>query len=191
MGGDPGRSLQDQVGASLEGVPALFDRVSSSLALAIEFLANDAGVPHVTLLPYTGALFTLARFFSIHPKPHARNRELLSRWFWRGTLSGDHKTDNRTDRPRWQAIVSGEGANEHAAVQSLLRLLPRLDESDLPTGLHSYRRNVARVDIELLAMYALGPRLLVGEEEGLEVPVSALIEAGTPPFPTQIMDPPQ
>lgn len=189
LGGDPGRSLQDQVDLAQEDVPALFDRVSSSLASTIEFLANDVGVPHSDLLPYTGALFTLARFFSIHPRPHARNRELLSRWFWRGVLSGAHKSDNRTDRPGWQAIPSGDGADEHAAVQSLLRLLPRVDEKDLPTGLQPYRCDVARVHIELLAMYALGPRWLVGEDKGIEVSISSFTEDDKATFPWQIVEP--
>lgn len=174
MGGDPGRSLEAQVQGSPEAVPALFDKVATSLSRTIAFLAEDAGVPHIDLLPYTGALFTLARFFSIHPKPHARNRELLGRWFWRGTLSGDHKTDNRTDRPKWQAIDQ----DEHGSVQRLLHLLPAVDANDLPAGLHPYRRGVARVDIEIVAMCGLGPRFLVGEERGLEVPVSTLLAAG-------------
>jgi len=181
--GDPGRSLQEQVAG--EAVPALFERVSSSLALAIEFLAGDVGVPHIDLLPYSGALFTLARFFALHPKPHARNRELLCRWFWRGTLSADHKTDNSTDRPKWQAIAP----DEHASIQKLLRLLPPVGLSDLPTGLQSYRRGNARVDIELLAMYALGPRMLVGEEKGVELSVSSL-RAAESTFPLQLVDVP-
>jgi hypothetical protein len=189
LGGDPGRALQDQEDLQHRGVLTLFNRVSSSLGLTIEFLANDAGVPHGDLLPWTGALPTLARFFSVHPRPHVRNRELLSRWFWRGVLSGNHKTDNRADRLRWQAITSGDGADEHVAVQSLLRLLPRVDEKDLPSGLQAYRRGVARVDVELLAMYALGPRWLVGDDKGLDVFISSLIEDEKVTFPWQIVEP--
>lgn len=189
LGGDPGRSLEEQVDWAQQDGPALFNRVSSSLACTIEFLANDVGVPHGALLPDTGALFTLARFFSIHRNPHERNRELLARWFWRATMSGALTLDDRADRQRWLAISSGDGADEHAAVQSLLKLLPRVDEGDLPTYLQAHGRDAARSDIELLAMYALGPRWLAGEDKGLQVFISSLIEDKRLPFLWQIVEP--
>ena len=182
--GEPSRPIQDQV--PKEEVPALFDRVSSSLALTIEFLANDVGVPHIEFLPYTGVLFTLARFFALHPKPHSRNLELLCRWFWRGTLNENHKASNPTDRPKWRAI----DADEHASVQRLLQLIPPVDTKDLPLALSTYRRNTARVDIELLALYALQPRMLVGEEKGQDVSVSSLLGNETPHFPWQVSEAP-
>ena len=181
LGGDPGRSLADQADSAPGGVPALFERVSRSLALTIEFLAGEAGVPHIDLLPYSGTLYALARFFSLHERPHDRNRELLSRWFWRGTLSGDHKPDNRTDRPRWQAIDS----DEHGSVQRLLRLLPAVGMDDLPTELRAFRRGTAQVKVELLAMCALGPRVLVGEDVGAEISVASLLTDGAS-FPCQL-----
>lgn len=167
--GDPSGSLEDVPAAD---VPALFDRVARSLAATIEFLAGDAGVPHIDLLPYGGTMPLLARFFAEHPLPHARNRVLLRRWFWRGTLTGHHRTDNTTDRPMWKAIVS----DEHASVQSLLKLLPPVPTEALPNTLASFRRNAARTEMELLAMVALGPRVLSGEDRGAEIPIASLIQ---------------
>ena len=180
-GGDPGGSLEADV--PTPDVPALFDKVSLGLAAAIEFLANDAGVPHIGLLPYSGTLPLLARFFAQHPAPHARNRDLLRRWFWRGTLTGHHRTDNKTDRPRWKAIV----ADEHASVQTLLKLLPPVTANNLPDALAPFRRGTARVDMELIAMCALGPRVLSGEDCGTEVAILSLV--GQPEFPWPVAEP--
>ncbi len=183
-GHDPGGSLEkDLTGVD---VSALFDRVSRAIAAAIGFLANDAGVPHVDLLPYGGTLPLLARFFAEHPAPHARNRDLLRRWFWRGTLTGHHRTDNKSDRPKWKAVV----ADEHASVQALLKLLPPVTAAHLPDALAApFRRGTARVDVELLAMLALGPRMLVGEDRGAEVSIAALIRDEELPWPAGALPP--
>ncbi|WP_437311880.1 DUF262 domain-containing protein [Sorangium sp. So ce388] len=180
-GGDPGGSLERDVPEA--DVPALFDRVSKSLAAAIDFLANDAGVLHIDLLPYGGTLPLLARLFAEHPALHVRNRDLLRRWFWRGTLTGHHRTDNKTDRPRWRAIVT----DEHASVQALLKLLPPVTEDSLPGALAPFRRGTARVDVELLAMFALGPRVLSGDDRGAEIAIPSLL--GNPDFPWPVAEP--
>jgi len=153
-------------------VPALFARVSRGLLRAVEFLAEDAGVPHVSWLPYGGVLATLARLFDAHPNLHDRNRQLLARWYWRGNLTGDHSTDNRTDGPKWQAIV----ADEHRSIQNLLKLATRVEEAKLAPGLRPYNRATARTKIELIALAALEPRVLAGEERGQLVPLASLIE---------------
>jgi hypothetical protein len=145
--------------------------VTNGLARAIEFLSQDAGVPHVDWLPYRGVLATLARFFAIHPNPHERNRDLLVRWFWRGTMSGDHKTDNAVDSKKWKCITE----NEHSSVQSLLRLLPKLDLNATTKTLGTFRSNSATSRVELLAMISISPRILFGDGEGSEVPVAPLI----------------
>lgn len=62
--------------------------VEDALGRALEFLAQDARVPHLGFLPYRYLLVVLARFFAHHPKPELRNRELLRRWFWRAALIG-------------------------------------------------------------------------------------------------------
>ncbi len=168
-GGTPGRKLEDLV--ARDAVASLFERVTASLSAAIEFLAEEAGVPHVVLLPYDGALPTLARFFAQHPRPHVRNVELLGRWFWRGILTGDHRTDNGIDRRKWSAI----DGDEHASVQRLLKLLPVVPADSLEGTLQPFRRGTARSNVELLALCALEPRVLVGDERGLEVPIASLL----------------
>lgn len=149
----------------------LFADVERALARAVEFLAVDADVPHAAWLPYDGVLPTLARFFALHPEAHPRNRELLARWFWRGTLSGNLATNNALDGHRWKAIVP----DEHQSVQSLLRLLPRISDEHRAPSEPPYRRGTARAKVELLSLYALGPRRLVGDEQGALLEPSSLL----------------
>ncbi|MFY0578789.1 hypothetical protein ACN28S_34920 [Cystobacter fuscus] len=139
----------------------------------IEFLAEDCGVPHIEWLPYGGVIATLAKLFDAHPKLHDRNRVLLARWFWRGNLSGDHKTDNKTDQPKWQAI----GADQHETVQRLLKIGNRIDiAAEIKAPLQPFNRRTARTRIELVALAAMEPRWLTGEDRGQPLALGALIE---------------
>lgn len=160
--------LPSELGTNDE-IASLFSRVEAGLTKAIEFLADEAGVPHVELLPYDGVFAALARFFDLHPRPLARNVELLSRWFWRGTLTSDHSTDNGVDGRKWAAI----DGDEHATVQRLLKLLPAVTEAQRSGALAPYRMTTARTKIELLSMCDREPRVLVGDEAGEEVPIAA------------------
>lgn len=76
----------DEVAIDLEAVGA----AEQAVARTITFLRGDAGIPHLRLLPYRLALFVLGRLFHVYPSPSPRARQLLSRWVWRGALSGDH-----------------------------------------------------------------------------------------------------
>ena len=182
--GKTGRSLVEVVDEERTDVEEVFNRVVVSLSSAIAFLAGECGVPHVELLPFEGALSTLARFFSLHPHPHARNLELMARWFWRGTVTGDHRRDNRIDGKRWQAI----NKDENASVQRLLKLLPPVTETHLGGSLQPYRSNNARSRIELLAMCDLGPRVLGGEERGTLVPIAAILTDSPANLPSTLTE---
>ncbi|MDO9017320.1 MAG: DUF262 domain-containing protein [Deltaproteobacteria bacterium] len=167
-------------------VPELFNRVAAALSATIAFLSEEAGVPHVELLPYDGAIPTLARFFSQFSRPSPRNVELLGRWFWRGMLSGDSQTNNAVDGRRWKAI---EG-DESGAVQRLLGLQPaELRWADRP--LSDFRRGTANSKVELCALSALMPRVLVGgeDEQGTEVPIASLLNDAERQFPIQFIEP--
>ena len=179
---DPGRDLDAQVEEGTE--LALLDRVTRGLAGAIQFLAEDVGCPHHSLLPYEGPLFTLARFFALHPNPHPRSRELLARWFWRGTISGVHRTDYSSDRRNWTAIEEGD---EHGSVQKLIRGLPPMVPPAW-TDLEAFRLNIARSRVELMALAAAGPVYLAGEEAGRRVPLASLLDADKPLIPWHFED---
>lgn len=157
---------------SKDEVPALFARVSQALLRTIQFLAEDCGIPSIDWLPYDGVLATLAKLFDAHPKLHDRNRALMTRWFWRGCLSGSHKTDNKTDQHRWQAI----GPDQHETVQQFLKLEPPQSAAQaVDASLQPFNRRTARTRVELVALAALEPRWLTSEERGQPLALGALI----------------
>jgi len=119
---------------------------------AIRFLREDAGVPHVSLLPYQPPLFALARFFHIFKDPHPRSRELLARWLWRGAIAGVHNGNTIQIRQMLTAIDK----DEHDSVQALLRVIPGRPVENL--DLDDYSFGFARSKIQLLALLELGPR---------------------------------
>lgn len=134
---------------------------------AIAFLQTDAGIPHFLLLPYEQPLITLARFFALHPTPSKRSRDLLSRWLWRGALTGSHKGDTISTRETLEAIVS----DENASIQSLLRLLKDRRE-DPSAHLRKFSFNHARCKIQVLAMLQ---RLPVSLASGETIAISSAL----------------
>ncbi|OJH34680.1 DUF262 domain-containing protein [Cystobacter ferrugineus] len=175
----PSSTLGEGLGKDVD-VQALFARVSKALMRAVAFLVEDVGIPHISWLPYSGVLASLARLFDLHPEVHPRNRVLLVRWFWRGMLTGNHRTDNRTDGPKWNAI----DGDEHATVQRLLKLLPKMTVEDIPHELSVTRS--AQMRMELAALASLDPRMLVGDERGSPVALSSLLDHEAANFPAVI-----
>jgi hypothetical protein len=178
----PRGTLEEGLGKDID-VQALFARVSQALGRAVVFIVEDAGVPHISWLPYGGVLASLARLFDLHPELHPHNRVLLARWFWRGMLSSDHRLDNRVDGPKWNAM----DGDEHATLQRLLKLLPAVTRDDVPRALSAIAGRSAQTRMELIALAALDPRLLVGDERGKPVPIASLIDDESVEFPTPLV----
>src|SRR5690606_23807445 len=93
------------------------DQAARAAAL---FMREDAKIPHQSLLPYAEPMAALARFFTLHPQPSARTRELLTRWIWRGALTGKHTGAAISIRQTINAI----GDEETSSVLDLLRQIP-------------------------------------------------------------------
>lgn len=153
--------------------PRLAGALASSeaaLSRTIVFLKTHARIPHVRVLPYRLALQVLARFFALHPKPRSRSLELLSRWVWRGAITGMHGEGSRAfEREQFRSI----GQDEEASVQKLLASIPRREETPLP--FEDFRiRKKAQSRIQALALLALGPRHLA---TGVSFAPDGLIEA--------------
>lgn len=96
----------------------LLHRTEAALLRVFNFLSEDAGVPHLRLLPYAPPLAALARFFDLHPRPLSRSRVLLARWLWRGALSGEHS--KASTFPTVREWVRGIDRDEEGSVQRLL-----------------------------------------------------------------------
>jgi hypothetical protein len=175
-----------------EGAVEAMAETEVALRRAIVFLRRDAGVPHLRLLPYRRALAALALFWNRHPEPRARSRRLLSRWFWRGAISGGFQ-GNVTDL---RQAIAAVGEDEEVSIQRLLREVaggrpqePGSSVHPVPSEgllLRKFNFRHARCKIQVLALGALAPRdLRTGDPldlaalcESQEVPVSEVGAAG-------------
>lgn len=121
----------------------------SALLAAITFLVQDAGIPHVRLLPYPVVLPILARFFHLFPNPDPANRRRLARWLWRGAVSGAHQ---RAEVSKMREAVRDLSPDaETPSVDRLLRHLPAapFDGWDL----RAFHARNARSRMEALALF--------------------------------------
>lgn len=158
---------------SREEREASWTRTLDGLRRAIVFLRRDGGVPHVSLLPYSLPLVILARFFSLHPEPHPRNRVLLARWLWRGFVHGTHQGQSI---PLVRKMVAAVSPDEDGSVQGLLQLVPSDPSPHLvPEGKVSLK--TARTRIEVLLLLRHGPRSF---ESGEPIDVLRVIEEHGP-----------
>ncbi len=156
---DPTRSLKEHYRRDPQALRGAVSEALPVLRRALSFLRQDAGIPHLRLLPKSILLDVLTRFFLCHQEPKARTRTLLSRWLWR-TLLGAGTFDDRTLRRRG---ISAVGNDEETSVQELLRLVHR----DRPRPAELPEAFDARADesrIALLALAHLGPRHLATDE---------------------------
>ncbi len=155
-----------------EEAAALYARTERAASRAVSFLKLDAGVPHYALLPYKQPFVALGKFFDLHPEPSSRSKDLLTRWLWRGALTGAHSGDTVSTR----AVLGGIGADEAASVQHMLADAPHI--KPLASQAHgvdepfNFRR--AQSKLQALALMALGPRDF---GTGLPLDASALFDA--------------
>lgn len=144
------RSIPDETIAAAE----------RAVTLALAFLASDAGIAHVDLLPYRLPLVVLARFFALHPQPGLRTRLLLSRWLWRGALAGIHgNNSNATMDDLLRAI----GPDQSQSVQALLARVPKTIEV-LPSASRTWHRQSAETKALAVGLLHLRPRDPLGQE---------------------------
>jgi len=154
---DPGRDFRQ---IANEDVPAALAETISALGQAVIFVKNTARFPHIELLPYKLLLATLALFFHEHGEPSPRTRRLLTRWLWRGAISGSHSGNTVALRRTLNAIVP---ESEERAVQNLLAEAGTRPTE--PPALQPFNFRHARTKLQLVALAALGPRHLATGEE--------------------------
>jgi hypothetical protein len=131
-------------------------RTERALRRVVDFFREEARIPHLRLLPYEMTVIALAVFFDKHTEPSQRSRQLLSRWVWRGAITGAHRGDTVTLRSTL-AIIRKQ--RESAAVSGLLRSLP--DRSKGRPMLDQFNFRTAQSKLETLALLALEPRNLL------------------------------
>ncbi len=146
--GDLSRQLKDV------DVPAAVARTEQALERVFAFLAQDAGIPHLRLLPYTSPLAVLSAFFDRFPTPSGRARRLLSRWLWRGIASEELRGDGKGTRPALAALREYP-SDEEAAVGVLNTVSP---ERPSPQPLAAFNLRHARPRVLAIVLVRLRPR---------------------------------
>jgi hypothetical protein len=139
------------------------EAVGRGLKLALEFLRDEAQIPHRDLLPYELPLVFLPTYFERFPRPSERALELLVRWVWRGAACGGHASTDEILRPHFRLLQAGSSAEEVAV--SWLGLLAGRQREALPHAVFNLRGHQTRLLLALL--HGLGPRRLGAGAEPL------------------------
>ncbi len=133
-----------------------YSQGEEALVRAVDFLVQEAGVPHISLLPYRALLVTLTRFFAHFPQPHPNNLRLLRRLFWRLSLVGPMEfkgSFTSFSRALGAKIFPGdEEGSLHAMLDTISDARPVLP------GTNRFRTNEATTKIILSAWWSLRPR---------------------------------
>ncbi|WP_205648143.1 DUF262 domain-containing protein [Actinomadura rubteroloni] len=125
---------------------------------AVEFLQDEVGVPHFSMLPYRHLLIALTRFFAHFPNPDSRNRLLLRRWFWRAAVTGPEIFKGSTTGATRAFCFAVQPDDLVGSLQNLLGLVDRPDTA-LP-DLRRFRSNEAATKIVLCSWWGQVPRSL-------------------------------
>lgn len=156
-------------------VPAALERTEAALMRVVRFLREDARIPHAALCPYELPIIVLSRFFEAFPEPRRRNRALLRRWLWRGSLAGSLKGASVSLRQHLGAIT----ADESASVQGLLHLAaPDAPSTDL--SFEQFSLATAKSKLSVCALAALAPRDV---RTGEPLDIAALFHGPSPSLP--------
>lgn len=123
-----------------------------ALHRTVTFLREEVGIPHVRLLPSELPLVILPLVFHRFPSPRERSIELLVRWVWRGIAGNVHAA---TNEHLTQAFNAVKDVDEEAAVQGLLKYVPRTEPQELPESTVFNRRGMP-TRLELCALWSLG-----------------------------------
>ncbi|GAA3441698.1 DUF262 domain-containing protein [Planomonospora venezuelensis] len=132
---------------------AAFRAGEEALREAVTFLRQDAGVPHVTLLPFRYLLVVLARLFGHFPDPDPANRRLLRRWFWRAALVGPEIFRGSTTGAVRALCAKIHPGDLTGSVQNLLEAVDR-PAPPLPE-LRRFKTNEAAAKITLCSWWEL------------------------------------
>ena len=146
--GDLQRQL---VGVDIE---AAVERVERAMDRVLAFLVQDAGIPHLRLLPYQSPLTVLSAYFDKFSTPSTRARRLLMRWLWRGSATGALRGDGKGMRPALEALRDVDDS-EVAARNVLLTVA-----AGRPTlqGSEPFNLRYARSRLSAIALIDLRPR---------------------------------
>lgn len=139
-----------------------YEKTFIALQRAVDFLQREAGIPHLTFLPYKYLLVVLARYFAFFEARDARSVELLRRWLWRAAVVGPEHFRGGT--PNAARILCGKiieeaaSQSETAAMDSIQRLLDSVPNRPPTRDYGSFQAGEATAKIFLCSLWARGPR---------------------------------
>ncbi|GMU02803.1 hypothetical protein KH5H1_69230 [Corallococcus caeni] len=154
-GRDFTRDFREEFAAEDDWAPALA-RTAHAVGRAFAFLREDAGIPHLDLVPRPDALPLLCRFFHLHPQPPLAARLRLSHWLWRHALFDSSRS---SPDPAALALLTPDA---DASVRALLHRVgppPRGWERYSQPGMAGLASVADRVEAN--ALLALKPRHLL------------------------------
>lgn len=181
-GPDPSRDIRNEFDVSGRRVPSEFpdedqltayERGEEALIRAVEFLQNNVGIPHLSLLAYRAPLVVFTRFFAHFPEPAANSLRLLRRLYWRVAVSGPavfRGSFTQVGRVLSARIKKGD---EHASISGLMDAMAEARPTVPNT--ERFRTNEATTKIVLSAWWSLRPRSLVTCERFDAQDLSALL----------------
>ena len=141
-----------------ESPEAAYHEGERALLRAVEFLQEDAGVPHFAFLAYRYLLVVLTRFFAHYPNPDPRNRVLLRRWYWRAATIGPGVFSTSWTQAMRTLATRIEPGDETGAVQQLLA--PPIERRLHMPPLAGFRSTNASTRIIACALWAMMPRAI-------------------------------
>ncbi|GAA3495975.1 hypothetical protein GCM10019016_030760 [Streptomyces prasinosporus] len=133
-----------------------FARTEKALRLVVDWLRNEAGIPHLRLLPYALYVPVLTRYAALFGHPTGRGSELLRRWVWRGAAVGAAPQGNTVALRRNASAVHDDPV---ASATRMLGLLPIGGELWKP-DLTQTALNRTQAKINVLGLLSAHPVLL-------------------------------
>ncbi|HEX6471895.1 MAG TPA: DUF262 domain-containing protein, partial [Streptosporangiaceae bacterium] len=142
----------------------------------VDFLRDEAGIPHFKLIPYVLYVPVLARFVHMFGPPAGRAGELLRRWMWRGAANGVAPQGHTVGLRRGAAAVHDDPVG---SAERLLRLLPPQPRTRWRPDLSQTSLNRAQAKVNALGLLSRRPQFLRRDGHAL-APVDpvALLEGG-------------
>lgn len=153
-GPDVFRDFRTEFAGGSSRLGEAIDRADTALNRTIDFLRNDAGVPHFDLVPYQHLLVALVRFFTIHENPTEWERVLLRRWFWRAAVHGPLPKLGSTGTMR---LALNTISNDRSAIETVMALLDEFPDERRPIEIGLMHWNRADAKTTLCAIAHLRP----------------------------------
>ncbi|MDA0636612.1 DUF262 domain-containing protein [Nonomuraea sp. MCN248] len=156
-----------------------FARTESALGHVVDYLRDEAGIPHVRLVPREWCIPVLAGYVATFGPPQGRAAELIRRWIWRSAvLRGFH-----ADTVELRSATAAVHTDPLASAQRLLGLLPRMDRWSPDLSKVGLDRVEGRVNV--LGLLSRSPRRLFADpaKSGEPIDVMRLLDDGGPLIP--------